>query len=547
MDRRERVDHATESHGPRRHTSGALRRTIVAFGTAAVLAVVAAPASADWSKSFAVSPQAAPFTFGDPPEVAVEPDGSFLTAWLHSLPGEKSDGNIEARAVDANGNPGPVRTLTATHGDVRFPRIEIAPDGSATVLWNRLGAPQQTALEARRINANGTLGPLINVSEPGDRALTTSLATDSAGNTTVAWVNLQNDSSVLKVRRIAANGDLGPEQTLTKTFDGRIVGVATAVGPDGRPLVVFNQFGRIKALRFSADGDPLPGVVQLSSADDTASYLLAEADAAGLVHVSWGLLDPDPLQVFTRTVAPDGTLGTTQTIATRRSAAPALAVNAAGDASVAWQDTPVGTDPQSVQASTTPAGGDPGSVFRLSTFSQTGGMDPEVGIDAQGSSVVAWQRDLSSGAVVQAAQFSAAGLLGNVKTLSVGSDLAPSPNVAVNPGGRALAIWWQGSKDSRSVTAKAALFVPPSSTPPVSPPPDPRCHGKRANTFGTGHDDEIVGTAGRDVIVGRGGADEIHGHGGNDVICGNRGRDTLRGNRGHDRLFGGPGHDSMRP
>jgi len=530
-----------------RDRSAALRRVVVALAAVVVLGIAAAPASADWSKPFALTSPAAPFTFGDPPSVAVEPDGSFLTAWVQSLPGPKSDANIDARTVTPNGTLGPVLTLTKTHGDVRNPRIAIAPDGGATVLWNRNVAPQQIALEARRISADGTLGPVITVSEPNERALGTSLTTDSAGNTTVAWVHQINDSSVLRVRRIAANGDLGPEQTLTKTAEGRVVGVAVAVGPDGRPLVVYDQFGQIKAVRLSASGDPLPGIAQLSDPDDTASGPSAKADAAGVVHVSWGRTSPEPLQVFARTVAPDGTLGSMQTVAPNRSAGSPIAVNSAGDASLVWQDTPK-TDPVSVQASTIPAGGDPGSVFRISALSQNPGLDPRVGIDAQGTSVAVWEIDLGKALVIQSGRFSGAGLLGNVKTLaSFSTDLVPSPNIAVNPNGRALALWWQGNKSGTNVTATAALLTPPAATPPVSSAPSPRCHGRRANIVGTARADDIVGTSGRDVIVGRGGADEIHGHGGNDVICGDHGRDVLRGGRGHDHLFGGPGRDSRRP
>jgi RTX calcium-binding nonapeptide repeat (4 copies) len=544
---RDRVVELTESQGLRRRNSGALKRGIAAVAAIVVLGVAAAPASADWAKPVPLTSPAAPFTFGDPPSVAVEPDGSFLTAWVQSLPGPKSDANIDARTVDANGNLGPVLTLTTTHGDVRNPRIAITPGGGATVLWNRNVAPQQISLEARRINPNGSLGPVITVSEPNERALGTSLTTDSAGKTTVAWVHQINDSSVLRVRQISANGALGPEQTLTKTGEGRVVGVAVAVGPDGRPLVVYDQFGQIKAVRLSASGIPLPGIAQLSSPDDTSSSPSAKADAAGVVHVSWGRTAPDPLQVFARTVAPDGTLGAMQTVASNRSAGSELAVNAAGDASVAWQDTPQ-TDPVSVQASTIPAGGDPGSVFRISALSQNPGLDPQVGIDAQGTSLTVWEVDLGTAEVVQSGRFSGAGLLGNVKTLaSFKTDIVASPNVAVNPNGRALALWWQGNAKATNVTATAALFTPPASTPPVAGAPDPRCHGKRADIVGTGRADDIVGTSGRDVIVGRGGADKIRGHAGNDLICGNGGRDRLRGGRGHDRLFGGPGRDTKRP
>lgn len=548
MDDTDRVDASTLSRAARRRISGALKRGGIGLAAVVALGAMAAPAAADWSKSVAISPLTATYTFGVGPSVAAEPDGSFVAAWSHSLPGPKSSSVIEARRIAADGKQGPLLSLTSDKGDVRAPQVVVSPDGSALVVWHRVVDPHSIPLEARRIRANGTLGPMLTLSEDGDRALRTGFTVDSAGNTTAAWVDQVNDSSVLKVRQIAANDHLGPVHTLTKTLDGRVLEAAPAVGPDGKPFVVYDQFGRIKMQRLSADGDPLPGVTQLSDDDDTAASLSAQADAAGVVHVSWGLLDPVPQQVFVRTVDPDGMLGTTQTVAPERSAGADLAVNSGGAASLAWQDTPRGQqDPQSVQASTILPGGQPTPPVRLSVLTQASGLDPHVAIDAQGTSMSVWQRDLGGTLVTEAARFSSDGLLGRVSTLSRPSDLEPSPNIAVNSEGRALAVWWQGTPKSDGLVARAALFVPPATNPPPSSAPTPRCHGRRADIVGTSRDDKIVGTAGNDVIVGKRGADVIRGRGGNDLICGNAGRDVLRGGRGHDRLFGGPGRDSKRP
>jgi hypothetical protein len=548
MDHTDRVDEPTMSRRPRRRTSGVLKRAGIGLAALVALGAMAAPAAADWSKSVAISPLAATFTFGFPPSVATEPDGSFVAAWSHSLPGPKSSSVIEARRIDADGKRGPLLSLTSDKGDVRGPQVVVSPDGSALVTWHRVVDPHNIRLEARRIRADGTLGQMLTLSEDGDRALRTGYAVDSAGNTTAAWVDQVNDSSVLKVRQVAANDDLGPVHTLTKTIDGRVLEAAPAVGPDGKPFVVYDQFGRIKMQQLSTGGDPLPGVTQLSDDDDTAASLSAQADAAGVVHVSWGLLDPVPQQIFARTVDPDGTLGATQTVAPQRSAGADLAVNSGGAASLAWQDTPLGQqDPQSVQASTILPGGQPSPPVRLSVLTEAAGLNPHVAIDAQGTAISVWQRDIGGTSVTEAARFSSDGLLGRVSTLSRPSDLIPSPNIAMNPDGRALAVWWQGTPKSDGVVARAALFVPPATNPPPSSAPTPRCHGKRADIVGTSRNDKIVGTAGKDVIVGKAGADRIHGRAGNDLICGNRGRDVLRGGRGHDRLFGGPGRDSKRP
>jgi hypothetical protein len=518
-----------------------LALALVVVTTVLTLAA-AAPAAAEWSKPFAISSSTAPYTFGYGPALGVAPDGSFLAVWLHSLPGKQSNGFIEARRIDANGNLGPVLTLTSTNGDVRIPRIAISPDADAIVIWKRI-TPQHSAIEARRLHADGTLGPVITVSEPGDREVVSALAVDSHGNATVAWANQVFDSSVLKVRRISATDELGPVHTLTKTIDGLIGGVATAVGPDNRPLIVYDQFGQIRAQRLSASGDPLPGVMQLSATDDTSSFPQALSDASSVVRVIWGRSDPMPQAVSTRTVEPDGTLGATEGVTDASD--PSLALDSAGVASIASVRT---TDSLShVLGSTiSPDSGSLGA-FTLSAPSLSGDMGPQVGIDAQGASVAVWQRNLGrDGSVAEAARFSDSGLLDGARALSQPSQLAPTPHVAVNPAGRALVAWWQGAPDSTTVRAKAALFVPPAHEPPPSAPHAPRCHGRRATVVGTRHDNHLVGTARKDVIVGRRGDDEIFGRAGRDVICGSAGMDLLRGNRGKDRVFGGRGKDDVR-
>lgn len=78
-----------------------------------------------------------------------------------------------------------------------------------------------------------------------------------------------------------------------------------------------------------------------------------------------------------------------------------------------------------------------------------------------------------------------------------------------------------------------------------SPPPVPRCSGRRATKAGTSGRDVLNGTARRDVIVARAGNDTIRGFGGNDLLCGGAGPDQIFGGAGKDTLLGGPGPDSL--
>jgi Ca2+-binding RTX toxin-like protein len=537
-------------------SSGSSRLGVaVLLAALAILAVAAAPASAGWSKPVSLSGKDAPYTFGDGPAVAARPDQSYVAAWLNSLPGPTSVGVIEARTISAAGKPGPLLHV-APKGDVRAPRLAVGADGSTLITWTRLVAPQQIALEGRFIGADGKLGPEFSISGPDGRILRRSAAVDATGKATVAWANQIVDSSTLRVRQVDATGPVGPEQTLTKTLDGRVTTLGTTVGPDKRPLIAYTQFGRIKFVRLGTNGLPEGQPKQITPETDTVGDLEASIDAQGQTRLTWSRLSPNPLAISTLTIGSDNTVGPTETVSNRRSASPGLGVSSSGAAAITWQDTPAEpTDPEQVLGLAVNADGSFGAKLPLSQPSATAGMDPRVSLDERGIATSVWTRDTGGSVIVEAARYSVAGAESKVAELSVPSDFTPAPNVASASDGTALATWWQGSPDEETEQVRAAIFTPsgvgsmPISVPPdpLSPPPEPpaECKGEAATIVGSSYGDEMRGTKGDDVIVGRPGDDTIRGRGGDDLICGNGGDDELRGGGGKDKLVGGPGKNKQ--
>lgn len=527
---------------------------MVVLAMLAGFAANAAPAAAGWGQPFHVS------SLGDyfqpsRPDVAAAPDGSYLAAWQRVLPASGNSEVIEAAWVDASGTPGPPLRLTPTAGNVTNPQLAVGAGGNAIAIWNRVVAPQQIAVESRRIARDGRLGPVVTVSEPKDRSLRTAVAIDSAGTATVGWIHQIIDSAVLKVRTLPASGPPGPVHNLTDLSSGATSEVAIAVGADRRPLVVYKHFATIEAQKLSATGQPLPGILVLSHEDDSPFDPEVGMDANGVARVSWDSLAPAPFPAFSRTVAPSGALGDTVLVspAGRNAVGPDLAVNAGGAAALVWQDTPQTGPPPTVQGGTILPDGTLGAQLPLSDPSSTGGMDPRIAIDADGVATSVWARGTGGALVAEAARFSSGGAQGRVAELSdPASGVDPLPDVASSPGGRVLAIWVQDTPDHHSVRIDGALFTggpahapPPVPPMPPSPPPDPpaTCDGRKATIVGTSQDDDIVGTPRRDVIAGGAGDDLIRGHGGKDLICGQRGDDELRGNQNRDVVFGGSGDD----
>ncbi|HEY1335191.1 MAG TPA: hypothetical protein VGF31_13105, partial [Myxococcaceae bacterium] len=117
---------------------------------------------------------------------------------------------------------------------------------------------------------------------------------------------------------------------------------------------------------------------------------------------------------------------------------PQVAVDGSGDAVAVWARSD-GSD-TIIQASARPAGGAWGPAVDLS---QTGrdATTPQVAVDAAGNAVAVWARSNGSHSVIQGASRAAGGGWTPVRDISNSEKNAEEPEVVVDPGGRATAVW----------------------------------------------------------------------------------------------------------
>ena len=78
---------------------------------------------------------------------------------------------------------------------------------------------------------------------------------------------------------------------------------------------------------------------------------------------------------------------------------------------------------------------------------------PQIAVDAGGNAVIAWQ-DFNTGQIFARTR-SAEGLLGSVDALSAGGQYATNQQVAVAPGGDAVVVWQRF--DGTNLRAQAAF------------------------------------------------------------------------------------------
>jgi Glycosyl hydrolase family 26 len=126
------------------------------------------------------------------PQLAVGPDGKVTVVW------DRYDGTsfvVQARRIDALGAPAAATlNLSAAGRDAGEPQVDVAPNGTATVLWSRFDG-SNFIVQRRDIAAAETLSAVSALSAPGRRGSGPAVAWGTGGDLMMTW------------RRFAGSGD----------------------------------------------------------------------------------------------------------------------------------------------------------------------------------------------------------------------------------------------------------------------------------------------------------------------------------------------------
>src|SRR3954454_18013447 len=128
--------------------------------TAAVLVALAAPAAAQAGFSEDLVPVSEVFTNSGGDAVAVDASGDAIVAWT-SAPNSMEKRTLKARRIKADGTLGPVLALSDGTLVASAPEVAFAGNGRAVVTWTEIVPPgANSALEARVIGPDDSLGDI---------------------------------------------------------------------------------------------------------------------------------------------------------------------------------------------------------------------------------------------------------------------------------------------------------------------------------------------------------------------------------------------------
>lgn len=280
-------------------------------------------------------------------DVGVDAAGNAAIVWARYLDSLGRDSpspptTVRARRLTAKGELGPRIDLRLAVALNHTPRVAVAASGRATVVWSFCCSGEAIgALAAATIGSDGAVGTARGI--PGWWVGAPEMAVDSRGNVTLVG---NADYQVVTALRIRAGGALGPMQVLGsgRFEEGR---PRVAVDRAGNASVTWNHSGTLQLRRIGADGTL--GPVTNLSAPATGTTRFGEPDVAvdpaGNATVAWNrstspVEDPWSFAIQARGVALDAKLGAIRTLSNSSAWlwGPTVVADARGVVTAAWSE-----------------------------------------------------------------------------------------------------------------------------------------------------------------------------------------------------------------
>jgi hypothetical protein len=401
------------------------------------------------------APSADPHGYAVLPKVAVDSQGRATVVWRRF---NGSTSWIQEVRIAADGTPGIVRDLTSP-GPVDYDDPEVAVDSEdrATVVWGASDG-STSRIEAMRIGSDGALGNIQALSPAGRYAFESQLAIDPQARAIVTWESPDGSHNRIQAVRIAADGTPGPIQDLSAggedAHDGHV-----AVDSQGRAAVVWHRSDGshdiVQAVSLAADGTP--GTVHdLSAPGQDANQDQVAIDSQGRATVVW----VRSASIQETRIDAAGVPGTVRDISTTAQGAydPHVTIDSRDRPVVVWS----GIDGSSrIQAVRLGVDGSAETVQDVSATSANADV-PAVTIDSQDRPIVAWATGGGSDTTIQSVRGAvvapAAPVFNTTLPASPAADTSPKL-IGSAPMGTSVAVYQTADcSGSPAATGDAAEF-----------------------------------------------------------------------------------------
>ena len=186
----------------------------------------------------------------------------------------------------------PAVNLSAPDRDAYVPQIAIAPDGSATVVWEAYDGLDYV-IQASTRPPGGPFGAPVNLSTPGQDADDSRIATAPDGTATAVWSRSNGANAIIQASTRPPGGSFGAPVNLSAAGQNA-VNAKIAVAPDGTATVVWQRESGLNLVVQAATRPPggsFGAPVTISALAPNASHPQIAVASDGAATVVWERYD----------------------------------------------------------------------------------------------------------------------------------------------------------------------------------------------------------------------------------------------------------------
>jgi uncharacterized protein GlcG (DUF336 family) len=384
------------------------------------------------------------------PQVAVDPEGNAVAVWYQS---DGSYDSIYSNRYDAlSGAWGTAQAIESNTGDAYGPQVAVDPSGNAVAVWYQNDGSYNSIYSNRYDALSGTWGTAQLIEDNIRSAYAPQVAVDLDGNAVAVW--RQNDGSydtIYSNRYDALSGTWGGTAQAIEGNTGSAYGAQVAFDPSGNAVAVWYQwdgsYDSIYSNRYDALSGTWGGTAQAIEGNTGGAYNPQVAfDSDGNATVVWYQHDGTYNNIyFNRYDELSGMWGTAQAIEgnTGNADAPQVAVDPSGNAVAVWRQHD-GTY-YTIYSNRYDALSGTWGVTAQAIEGNTGGAyAPQVAVDPAGNAVAVWYQDDDMYWSIYSNRYDAlSGTWGTAQLIESNAGDAYFPQVAVDPMGNAVAVWYQ--------------------------------------------------------------------------------------------------------
>lgn len=389
-------------------------------------------------------------------QVAVDEDGNAIAVWGQD---DGSRYNIRANRYTPSGGWGTAELIETDDGRARYLQIAVDEDGNAVAVWQQFDGSRDNIWANRYSPAGGWgSGELIETDNAGG-ASEPQIEVDAAGNAIAVWYQYDGTRNNIWANRYTPTEGWGTTE-LIETDNGNIGNPQVAVDDMGNAIAVWPQHDgvryNIRANRYTPSGGW--GTAEHIETDDAgnAENPQVAVDENGNAIAVWHQSDGTRNNIWANRYTPSGGWGTAELLETDDAGGawePQIAVDVAGNAIAVW--TQFDGIRYNIRANNYSPGAGWGTAFPIEADEENSAQNPQIAVNGGGDALAVWRNHNGISWVIWASRYTAGSWGAPTRIGNEVGGHSTQPQIGINTAGNGVAVWQQNDGTRSDIWANS--------------------------------------------------------------------------------------------